>query len=239
MQVALRAAETTCELSVEDDGIGIKPEFLPHVFERFRQADSSSTRPHGGLGLGLAIVRHLVELHGGSVAVASEGEGKGSTFTVRLPAARGRRPADCPRRCDCPRSRSAPQLDRPGSAAWSRTTSDARELIRTVLEQLGAGVTTVASATEGAGHARRVAASTSCSATSRCRAWTATRSCARCASGRPAAADSPRRRPHRVCAAGRPRRRAQAGFQLHVSKPVQPAELAAVVSSLAGRKIEA
>jgi CheY-like chemotaxis protein len=70
---------------VEDTGVGIPADLLPHVFERFRQADSSTTRPHGGLGLGLAITRHLVEAHGGSVEAASRGSGLGSTFTVRLP----------------------------------------------------------------------------------------------------------------------------------------------------------
>jgi PAS domain S-box-containing protein len=72
-------------LTVRDTGKGIPPEFLPYAFDRFRQADSTSSRVHGGLGLGLAIVRHLVELHGGTVSVASEGEGCGATFTVRLP----------------------------------------------------------------------------------------------------------------------------------------------------------
>jgi signal transduction histidine kinase/ActR/RegA family two-component response regulator len=72
-------------LSVRDDGVGIDPEFLPHVFERFRQADSSRTRAFGGLGLGLAIVRHLVEAHGGTIEAQSEGTGKGATFTVHLP----------------------------------------------------------------------------------------------------------------------------------------------------------
>ena len=73
------------ELRVKDTGVGIKKEFLPHVFERFRQADASSIRQFGGLGLGLAIVRHITEMHGGTVEVFSEGEGKGATFTVRLP----------------------------------------------------------------------------------------------------------------------------------------------------------
>ncbi|HEY9808480.1 MAG TPA: PAS domain S-box protein [Halomicronema sp.] len=73
------------EIVVSDTGIGINPDFLPFVFERFRQADSSSTRQHGGLGLGLAIVRHLVELHGGSVSASSDGLDKGATFTIKLP----------------------------------------------------------------------------------------------------------------------------------------------------------
>jgi PAS domain S-box-containing protein len=72
-------------IEVTDTGIGIKPEFLPFVFDRFRQADSSTTRLYGGLGLGLAIVRHIVELHGGVISVHSEGEGKGATFTLKLP----------------------------------------------------------------------------------------------------------------------------------------------------------
>jgi signal transduction histidine kinase/CheY-like chemotaxis protein len=86
-KIELRRADPNIELSVSDNGIGVDPDFLPHVFERFRQADSSSTRTHGGLGLGLAIVRHLVELHGGSVLAESAGQGKGAKFTVRLPLA--------------------------------------------------------------------------------------------------------------------------------------------------------
>ena len=70
-----------------DTGQGIRADFLRHVFERFRQADATATRSHGGLGLGLAIVRHLVELHGGTVGASSEGEGKGASFHVRLPLA--------------------------------------------------------------------------------------------------------------------------------------------------------
>ncbi|HEY9736014.1 MAG TPA: ATP-binding protein, partial [Trichocoleus sp.] len=73
------------QITICDTGQGIKPEFLPHIFERFRQADSSITRNHGGLGLGLAIVQHLVDLHGGTVQANSSGEGQGATFTVRLP----------------------------------------------------------------------------------------------------------------------------------------------------------
>ena len=85
ISVSLTIAHSKAELSVSDTGQGIQPEFLPYLFERFRQADSSTTRAFGGLGLGLALVRHLVELHGGSVEAASSGVGKGATFTVRLP----------------------------------------------------------------------------------------------------------------------------------------------------------
>jgi CheY-like chemotaxis protein len=73
------------EISVTDSGIGIEPQFLPYLFERFRQADSSSTRRYGGLGLGLAIVRHVVEMHGGTVSASSPGKGGGSTFTITIP----------------------------------------------------------------------------------------------------------------------------------------------------------
>jgi PAS domain S-box-containing protein len=87
VDVEVRRDATGVHLTVRDTGVGIPPDFLPHVFERFRQADSTSTRAHGGLGLGLSIVRHLVELHGGTVHAASEGEGKGAVFTVKLPLA--------------------------------------------------------------------------------------------------------------------------------------------------------
>jgi CheY-like chemotaxis protein len=73
-------------ITISDTGIGIEPQFLPYVFDRFRQADSTPTRRYAGLGLGLAIVRHVVEMHGGSVSASSRGKGRGATFTVRLPA---------------------------------------------------------------------------------------------------------------------------------------------------------
>src|SRR4028119_1997881 len=85
VQIRLERVNSQIEIAVSDTGAGIDPEFLPHVFERFRQADQRTTRQHGGLGLGLAIVRHLVELHGGAVRADSGGEGAGSTFTVTLP----------------------------------------------------------------------------------------------------------------------------------------------------------
>ena len=85
VQIAMERVNSHLELRVSDTGQGIKPEFLADVFDRFRQADPGTTRRHGGLGLGLSIVKQLVELHGGSVEVASPGEGQGATFTVRLP----------------------------------------------------------------------------------------------------------------------------------------------------------
>jgi CheY-like chemotaxis protein/anti-sigma regulatory factor (Ser/Thr protein kinase) len=85
VEIKLEQTEGKVQIVVTDSGQGISPDFLPFVFDRFRQADSSSTRTHGGLGLGLAIVRHLTELHGGSVKVTSEGRGKGAAFTITLP----------------------------------------------------------------------------------------------------------------------------------------------------------
>src|SRR5712692_860461 len=85
VEVRIERDHSTARITVADSGEGISESFLPHVFDRFRQADSTLTRLHGGLGLGLAIVRHLVEMHGGSVSAFSEGRGKGSTFTVSLP----------------------------------------------------------------------------------------------------------------------------------------------------------
>ncbi|HEU5196957.1 MAG TPA: ATP-binding protein, partial [Methylomirabilota bacterium] len=93
VEVALRSRGGSAEIVVRDDGEGIAPHVLPHVFEQFRQEDSSTTRQHAGLGLGLSLVKHIVEMHGGRVQAASPGKGQGATFTVTLPltapAARG------------------------------------------------------------------------------------------------------------------------------------------------------
>ena len=147
------------ELSVRDDGQGIAPDFLPFVFDRFRQADSTSTRVHGGLGLGLAIVRHLVELHGGTVAVTSDGLGKGATFTVRLPlraassASMSSSLMGSAGEADSTASTSAPPL---GAATQLGGVdvlvvddeADARELLAALLEHHGATVTAAASVEE-------------------------------------------------------------------------------------------
>jgi CheY-like chemotaxis protein len=85
VEIKLKESGSKAEITVSDTGEGIPAEFLPHIFDRFRQADSSTTRKHGGLGLGLAIVRHLVDLQGGTVAAYSAGEDRGSVFTITLP----------------------------------------------------------------------------------------------------------------------------------------------------------
>ena len=90
VDVHLARIDSHLQLEVIDDGQGIPAHFLPYVFDRFRQADGTTTRAHSGLGLGLAIVRHLVELHGGIVRAHSDGEGRGSVFVVRLPVAASR-----------------------------------------------------------------------------------------------------------------------------------------------------
>src|SRR5207253_5901721 len=85
VEIRLERKDSQAQITVSDTGRGISPGFLPHVFERFQQADSKDTRQYGGLGLGLAIVHNLVEMHGGSIKADSPGEGQGATFTVRLP----------------------------------------------------------------------------------------------------------------------------------------------------------
>ena len=153
VRVRMRRTGPDIEVEVADTGQGIAPAFLPHVFERFRQADSSNTRQHSGLGLGLAIVKQLVELHGGSVSVRSEGEGRGSTFAIRLPvvgiasfAARmaagtplpDHRPVSDDHGADLARTRLLVVDDE----------SDARQLIEHLLRSAGAEVRSVGSAAQ-------------------------------------------------------------------------------------------
>ena len=130
-------------LSVRDNGQGINPRFLPHVFDRFRMADSSSTRTGGGLGLGLAIVRSVVELHGGSVEAQSAGEGSGAMFSLSLPVAAASDDASPPFRSPDPAS--ADRLDGL-TVLVVDDQADERELLRTILVSRGADVRTAASA---------------------------------------------------------------------------------------------
>ncbi|MGH9161005.1 MAG: hybrid sensor histidine kinase/response regulator, partial [Vicinamibacteraceae bacterium] len=144
VSIALRQTESDAEIIVEDTGQGIPSDFLPHVFERFRQADTAVSRKHVGLGLGLTLVRLLAEAHGGSVAAASAGEGKGATFTVRLPvrAVRGHIPTI---------ARGEPAAGTALTGLHALVVDDepeARDLLQILLQMQGADVTAVASAGE-------------------------------------------------------------------------------------------
>ncbi|MBD2463204.1 PAS domain-containing protein [Oscillatoria sp. FACHB-1407] len=143
VEVRLEQVGTCIQIQVSDTGQGINPDFLPHVFEYFRQADSSTTRRFGGLGLGLAIVRHLVELHGGMVRVESPGEGLGATFTIRLPILTTQRDAST----DIQPSLVSPDLSGMQILVVDDD-PDTRKYIAFMLEQAGATVSIAASATE-------------------------------------------------------------------------------------------
>jgi signal transduction histidine kinase/ActR/RegA family two-component response regulator len=151
-RVTLKAAIDGQEvvLSVSDDGLGIAADFLPHVFERFRQADSSTARSYGGLGLGLAIVRQLVELHGGTVNVTSEGIGCGSTFLVRLPVVQNLQlPALAGDAASAQVAGSAPAVDLSGlHVLVVDDESDGREMLAQLLQDRGAGISMASSADE-------------------------------------------------------------------------------------------
>jgi PAS domain S-box-containing protein len=240
VQLRLERVNSHVEIVVSDTGIGIPPEFLPHVFERFRQADSRFSRQHGGLGLGLAITRDLVQLHGGTVQAFSEGQGRGATFRVQLPlmivhptddavepahpAAEARRPA-------------APPLSLNGVRVLTvDDEADALALVRDVLEAAGATVIMANSAEQALqalGHGVPDVMVTDLGmpemdgfgllAAVRASADAAVR-------GLPVAALT-------AYARSEDRTRAlRSGFQMHLAKPIDPAELVAAVSALARRR---
>jgi len=233
---------------VRDDGRGIDSNFVPFIFDRFRQVDSTSKRAYGGLGLGLAIVRHLVDLHGGTIAVESAGEGQGATFTVTLPRAEqsaGEGAVDVePIAAIAARLRSTVSMPGHADAADGINLNgvhvllvddeaDARELLAEVLEQYGAAVTAVASADEAVRTLREerptvllsdigMPGEDGHSLMRRVRALPPE------AGGRtPAAALTAFARTEDG------RRSLAAGFHRHAAKPIQPAALAALVRELA------
>jgi PAS domain S-box-containing protein len=234
IDVSLLRRGRQIEIRVRDSGTGIDPDFLPHVFERFRQADSTITRSSGGLGLGLAIVRHLAELHGGAVAAASDGPGRGATFTVTLPVAsdlavpggaRATPPADQTAPGD------APRLDGLRVVAVDDE-ADAREMIATTLACRGARVAIASSAAEAVECIRAtrphlvlvdiaMPVEDGYAFLARLRALDAGRY-----AEVPAIALTAYARPEDAA------RARAAGFQLHLSKPVEPVALARAVRSL-------
>ena len=241
--VTLRLRRDHAEIRVRDSGEGIAPDFLPFIFDRFRQADASITRRHGGLGLGLSIVKQLVEMHGGEARAQSEGLGRGATFIVTLPIAQAATqsvehppaemgnvpdPVTPAHECEAIAGKHVLVVD---------DDADARDLVRRLLEECRASVVTAASSAEALAlvRSRRFDALVSDigmpgedghSLMRRVRALPAHEN-----RDIPAVA---------LTAYARPEDRLQAiraGFQLHASKPVEPAELIALVASLVSRNV--
>lgn len=236
LAVRVERSRSDAVITVTDTGKGIPASFLPHIFERFRQADSSSTRTHGGLGLGLAIVRHLVELHRGHIRAESDGEGKGSSFVVHLPLATLQ--VDV---LEVATVRPLPAFTAPALTGMDILVvdddPDAREALVLVLETEGATVTAVASAEEAfaalEAHTPDVLVSDIAMPGTdgyELMAKLREREAAASAGHVPALALS-------AYAREEDRRRAlAAGFEMHVAKPVDPARLAEVLSELTGRE---
>ncbi len=241
VQVRLERVNSHVEIVISDTGKGIEEEFLPHVFDRFRQSDGSMTRRHGGLGLGLAIVRQLVELHGGSVSVSSAGEEKGSTFTVTVPLlpVRTEPAGSVPRVHPAAEEIGVPQECPPELSGLRvllvEDEADSRELLNFVLDACGARITTASSAAEALETIKRekfdvlisdigMPEEDGFSLIGKIRELSNEEG-----GDVPAIA---------LTAYARAEDRVQAlraGFQMHVAKPVEPGELLAIVANLAGR----
>ena len=236
IEVIVERVNSHLEITVSDSGLGIKPEFLPHVFERFRQADASTTRRFGGLGLGLSIVKQLVELHGGNVRANSAGEGLGAAFIVSLPL---RAIGDEEKR-EHPRSRNgsalACEVDLEGLRVLIVDDEpDARELIKRVLLQCQANVITAASAAEGLKilQAERPHVLISDIGMPEMDGYQFIREVRKLS-----ASDGGRTPAIALTAFARSEDRTRAmlaGYQVHISKPIEPQELIATVGSLAGQ----
>jgi len=239
VQVLLERVNSHIEISVADTGIGIKPEFLPHVFERFRQADASTTRRYGGLGLGLSIVKHLVELHGGTVHVKSEGEGSGTAFAVHLPVTVVRHGRDDRFHPRTPAAQPLPEF-KPVDLAGIKVLvvddeADARDLVRRVLMDCAAEVYTAGNAAEALMLVEREKPHVLVSDIGMpdIDGYELLRQIR--ALG-PARGGNVRAVALTAFARSEDRTRAlRAGFQVHVSKPVEPPELVATVANAAGR----
>jgi PAS domain S-box-containing protein len=239
VHAVIERSNSHVDISVTDSGQGIAPEFLPHVFDRFRQADASSTRPHGGLGLGLSIVKHLAELHGGNVRVSSSGVGLGSTFTISLPlqSVRHEPAAVAKVRRHAEVDEAADMADLGGvKVLVVDDEADSAAIVQRILERTGADARTASSMEEALTEFTRFAPHVVLSdigmpghdgyeLIARLRALPGGRTV-------PAVALT-------ALARTEDRTRAlRAGFQLHVSKPVESAELIAVVQNLAALRAQ-
>ncbi|MGK3990906.1 response regulator [Sorangium sp. So ce136] len=237
--VSLRRAGAHAELTVRDTGEGIAPDFLPFVFERFRQADSTSRRSHAGLGIGLSLVRHIVEAHGGSVVAESQGLQKGSTFVVRLPLLGAERSAlAAPLREARSRALAASEAtsDLGGlHVLLVEDDADARELLQEVLSQHRAEVTAVASASEAL--AAFVAARPHVLVSDIAMPGEDGYELIRAIRQRPphAGGDLPALALTAYARKEDQKRALDAGFHMHATKPIEPAALVAAVASLAAR----
>ncbi len=246
IELSVKDADGYVEMTVQDSGEGIAPELLPHIFERFRQADRSTTERQRGLGLGLALVRHLAELHGGTVAAASAGPGQGATFTLRLPSRAARKDAagEAPSGRE-EGERPPAKLAKLASLTGARVLLvdeqiETRELLGSLLRQAGAETATVASGAEASMRLAPLAGPERpdvliyAITTLEEEAYAVLRNlrageAERHADPLPAIA---------LTAYGgqEGRRRAlTAGFQVYISKPAQPAVLIQAVAALAGR----
>ncbi len=236
IEVFVAQTSQQADIAVKDNGQGINADFLPHVFERFRQADASTTRLHGGLGLGLSIAKHLVEMHGGEISAKSDGPGKGATFAVRIPI-RVASSSKKEQRISKPPT-SAPVLPNVDAIDLHGVRvlvvddeSDSRDLIRKTLEMHQAQVTTASSAAEGFLHLDRFTPDVIVSdiGMPEMDGYDFLKGSRRKGIQSPAIA---------LTAFAREEDRAhslQAGYQVHLAKPVEPDHLVTIVARAAGR----
>jgi CheY-like chemotaxis protein len=242
VQLSLARVNSHVEIGVSDTGIGIAPEFLPFVFDRFRQGDATFAREHGGLGLGLAIARQLAELHGGTISVASGGPGQGATFTVKLPlmivhsamAESGVREQPLSDR-RAPALEHVPRLDDVQVLAVDDEL-DSLELLRTVLEGAGAVVTTAGDAEAALAAIRKqppdvIVTDIGMPGIDGLQLIRTIRQMDEPARSTPAAAlTAYARSQDRVTSLA-------SGFQMHLVKPIDPLELIVAVSTLVPRRL--
>jgi PAS domain S-box-containing protein len=250
VELRMEGVDENVRITVSDTGKGIEPEFLPFVFDRFRQADSSGARRYAGLGLGLSIVKYLVELHGGTITAASEGLGRGSAFTVTLPRRNPEfmappPPAVAPREV---RTEGVITLDKAFSLEGLSVLvvddqEEARVILTQTLGEYGAQVTTVSSGAEAlamlsdSSGGKRPDALILDIAMPDEDGYTVLKKVRALEAEQNASADRIPAIALTAYGRGEDRLRAfQAGFQMHVAKPVEPAELAVVIASLTPRR---